>query len=390
MNKFHILWLDDDFYAQEIDDNNGKDLSAYSKNNNIRDMRLALTEAFEKGFIVDPVRNFQEFAGKIQSGVTYHAIVFDLLGLNPNDSTDDYVMPNAWEMVKDKSVAIYVCSNTPTLPGYLQRDVRFKFLEGRVFSKRNRNSLFEKIIEDLNNNLPYYNNHEYCLEALSKGYIIGDDEHKAMDSILKNYYELGIGYCPYNDMRKVLENLFRLLLKTGDVGLPKNSVPSDIMKAVCDVGKKNSGGTIPPEYSFAKCPQEIKNTIQYIWYISNYYSHSLEKHPDYLQINETAADYNTFIQKASYQAFFVAVKWYVSRRNRINEESSQELGEILEIEEKDIRYMYSGEYQIQINPQLSPVGVGDKIIVSRRTKNKGPYQDKFPYFVYQDKYSPLD
>ena len=125
MNKFHILWLDDDFYAQEIDDNNGKDLAAYSKNNNIRDMRLALAEAFEKGFIVDPVRNFQEFAEKIQSGVTYHAIVFDLLGLNPNDSTDDYVMPNAWEMVKDKSVAIYVCSNTTTLTGYLQRDVRF-------------------------------------------------------------------------------------------------------------------------------------------------------------------------------------------------------------------------------------------------------------------------
>ena len=131
MNKFHILWLDDDFYAQEIDDNDGRDLAAYSKNNNIRDMRLALTEASEKGFVVDPVRNFQEFSEKIQSGAAYHAIVFDLLGLNPNDSTDVYVMPNAWEMVKDKSIAIYVCSNTPTLPDYLQRDVRFDFLSKR-------------------------------------------------------------------------------------------------------------------------------------------------------------------------------------------------------------------------------------------------------------------
>lgn len=387
--KYHILWLDDDF-RELLDDNNGEDLSVYSQNANIRDMQSALLEAEEAGFVVDTARNFEEFASSINSGVKYHAIIFDLLGLNPDDPTDGYVMPNAWELVKAKRIATYVCSNTPTLPDFLKRDTRFsKLQDGRIFDKRHKKDLFVRISEDLDNKLNYYNGFEYCLEALSKGYIIGEDEHNAMDNIIKHFSEPELDYCPYNDIRKILENMFRQLLKIGDVKLPPNSKASDIMKAICDVGKNNNGVSIPPEYSFDKCPQEIKNTIQFIWYVSNYYSHSLEKNPNYLQINETVADYNIHIQSASYQAFFVSVKWYVGRRNKVYAKSSNRCGEVLTIEKMDIRYMYSGNYQIQINPNYPSLGVGDKIIVHSRTSNKGPFRNYYLFFVYQDKYSVI-
>ena len=385
-NNYHILWLDDDF-REPFDDKQGKDLSVYPKNARIREMQSAIKEATEAGFIVDTAQDFDEFSEKIQSGVVFHAVIFDLKELNPVDSTDNYGMPNAYELVKDKPLSFYVCSNTPDMPEFefLKRDSRFiNQFNGRIFDKRHRADLFQKITCDLNNRLHYYNTYSYCLEVLSKGYIIGDDEHKAMDNILMHFSEPEQDYCPYNDIRKILECLFRQMLKIKEVPSDGGSMdPVDIMKYICDCGKKG----IPPKYPFEKCPQEIKNTLQFLWYISNYYSHSLEKSPDYLQVNETAAEYNCFIQIATYQAFFVSMKWYASRRNIISEEQKELInGIVLTIEKTDIRYLYSGAYQIQINNNYPKIGEGDRIIVYARTYNTGPEKDLYKFFVYHNMY----
>lgn len=317
MAKYKVLWLDDDF--QPLIAN--PDEEQRMMNTSREALRRDAGKAADYDISVECIYDKDEFSAKIKSYQQYQAVIFDLKGLNLNDSTDNDVMVDAYEMVKDLPLSIYVYSGNP-------EDREFKLTLRKIKNKNNvfgkidgAKPLFRKIVADLDSELNFYSGHQECLSLFNEGYL-NTQNRMAMDEILKKWYEQDKCYAPYNNMRKILEDMLDTLVQAGIVqkGISKDSFECFNktmfnLTTACykkyDVTKKQEVIDYDnPLVPFSTCRREIKYILDYLCNITNRYSHFLENEPNYIRESETIQDYNILVQKSVYPAFFAAMKWF--------------------------------------------------------------------------------
>lgn len=320
--QYKILWLDDAFLPiipNSNDDENERREIFQS------DVKLATDYNID----VVGVSNYDSFLEKLKDSGQYQAVIFDLRGLDPDDSLNDYVMPEALEKVKDiPNILVYVYSANKNADKF---DIPLRAIrqKGNCFSKASGvELLYEKIISDLNTDLQYYKGREECLMLFNKSFLDPDNRIK-MDNIFR--YENEVDHIPYNDMRQILEDMLNQLVKIGDIKIREkedadtynrfNKRMEYITKS-CDYKRDSSGNIIKgtndkfvidfnkPLFPFEMCSREIKYVLSFLCDITNKYSHFLEINPKYLRKDETNMEYNTLIKKSVYIAFYISMKWY--------------------------------------------------------------------------------
>lgn len=324
---FKILWLDDDFLP--ITDTIETDLKEKRER-----LHKAISDANLFGFEVDAVPFFDEFQEKIKHYQQYQVVVLDLKGLDRNDSSNNRVFPEAQKAIQGLPLATYVYSGTRNDDSRLAFYLEDFEKNGGVIVSKNEDipTFFSRIKKDLEIKpfARYYKGHEYCMELISEGFLNSSDQILgAMNNILRDYHERDILSTPYNYMRIVLENMLNQLANNGEIKLALTPVESNkrfnerlsfIARYYHKKKDSNEYDFDNPVYPFAKCPLEIKIALRFIGDVANTWSHFIEEHPDYLQKGELSGEYNIHIQSAAYDAFFVALKWYLGRRRKMIEE----------------------------------------------------------------------
>lgn len=312
-NRFNVLWLDDDFQPPIENPDNEQE--------KINQTRMTLREdadlAADYNLVVECIYDKNVFYQKIKMYHQYQAVIFDLKGLDLNDSTEDSPMPEAYEEVKKLPLATYVYSGNPEDPVFKITLMDLK-KRGRVFGKLKDGpeKLFEKIYDDLSNSFNIYCGHKECL-ALFNEFILQGIETKAnMDNILSSYSKKGeLSPTIYNSIRKILEAMMDCLVDKGLIGTQMDTLNKKIDYLTDYYGKTTIKGKLVNDYNnplvpYSICPMEIKYTISFLGKMANYYSHFIDNHPRYMRENETTIEYNKIVQDAVYSAFFVTVKWF--------------------------------------------------------------------------------
>ena len=321
-----ILWLDDDFQA--ITETTSNDIKEKRER-----LHRALSDASLFGFEIDAVPFYDVFLEKINHYQQYQVVILDLKGLDRYDSSNNRVFPEAQRKIKDLPLSVYVYSGTrnddPRLDFYLEEFEK----NGGVIVSKNEDipTFFQRIKTDYEKNAfrRYYRGHEYCRDLISERFLDSSDQIlDAMNDIMKHYHERDILYAPYNKMRTVMENMLAQLASIGEITL--ESTPTESNKRFkdrlnyisrdCHINSKTQKPIFNNHiYPFSKCPPEIRIVLRFLGDITNDWRHYIEDHSDYLRKGELSAEYNGYIQSASYEAFLVIMRWYFALRSSFNE-----------------------------------------------------------------------
>lgn len=208
-----VLWLDDDFSPVNLNEDKGVQL----RKKNLQD---TAEDAEDYDIDYDPVLNLEEFVQKLETEEThYDAVVLDILGLNPDDSTDETIMYKAVEYIKGyHGLLCYVFSNnTDSHKGFLETH-----LAGCYFEKRHSADLYNKIKEDVNSNSYYYINKEYLRVSIQNGWIERTVVNSFLDALMKTYVNRDID-CPHgNNMRNVVVPMLERIVEEYEKKDPAN------------------------------------------------------------------------------------------------------------------------------------------------------------------------
>lgn len=317
MAKYKVLWLDDDFVPMIQTPSSPEDKQINLRRSTlIEDAQLAADYDLE----VSKASSYEQFEANKDAFGTFDAVILDLRGLDNKDSFNVRVTGAAKALVdKYPGLLEYVYSANIDDPAFEITIGPLKDL-GRCFSKAlGPQPLFEKIKEDLDSKLNFYKKHEECLSLLQEGYI--DSEHKpAMNALLEDYIQKKPEAAPYNNMRKIMENMLQKLEECGDIVISAGQKPSfnnrlDYITQLCEVHTDSTTGRKvidydKPLFPFEKCSREVKYVLSFLGDITNLYSHFLKDNPSYLRKNEVSLEYNMLLQQSVYPAFFLAMKWY--------------------------------------------------------------------------------
>lgn len=309
---YNVLWLDDDFIGPDY--SNGDDIVNVRREGFLDDVSQA--KKFE--MVIDPALNIDEFKKKFSSNPDkYQAVILDIMDLNPNDPNDESALAEALKLVEKTKVLIYVFSNNPDKPGHKDY-IKVHIPSDRVISKASNvgDSLYSKIVSDLNDEYFCFNGHKECLELLNKGYL---STRIQMEAILKNIED--DTYLPYNDMRHVLENMLDTLTQSGVI--PAQAVGADTYSTFnkkmdyvtkqCPSRNINGRNIVDwnnPYIPYCDCRHEIKWVLDFMGNITNRYSHYQNANPNFLLNGDLLSEYSNSIRKITYEAFFVSMKWY--------------------------------------------------------------------------------
>lgn len=198
-----VLWLDDDFASVTLNDDEGVQL----RKKNFQD---TAEDAFEYNIDYDPALDLKEFVQKLEEENHYDAVILDILGLNPEDSTDETIMYKAVEYIKGyHGLLCYVFSNNiESHKGFLETH-----LSGKYFEKRHSSDLFNKVKEDIDSNSSYFMGREYILESVQKGWIDRTIKNSFLDKLMKTYINHEIDTPHGNDMRNVVVPMLERIVK---------------------------------------------------------------------------------------------------------------------------------------------------------------------------------
>lgn len=208
-----VLWLDDDFAPVNLNEDKGVQL----RKKNLQD---TAEDAVDYDIDYDPVIDLKEFVQKLETEEThYDAVILDILGLNPDDSTDETIMYKAIEYIKGyHGLLCYVFSNnTDSHKGFLETH-----LPGCYFEKRHSAELYNKIKEDVNSNNYYYINKEYLRVSIQNGWIERTVVNSFLDALMKTYVNTDID-CPHgNNMRNVVVPMLERIVEEYEKKDPAN------------------------------------------------------------------------------------------------------------------------------------------------------------------------
>ncbi len=298
--------MDDDFVAPDYE--NGNEVIDTDRVNLWDDVNLAK----KYNLILDPAENYEEFERKFKDNPDkYQAVILDIMDLNPLDSSDETPMIKAVNLVKrhhGTMIFIY-SSNIDKQRAFLEVSLPKENVVNKIDPVE---TLYDKIVKALDNELHYFSNHQECLELFSKGYL---NTLTQMKAILKNYKD--ISYLPFNDMRQVLENMLETMVQAGVITATTGGDTcvtfNNRMKFLTtEVNKLPNGkpNWIDPKFPYKDCCHEIKWVLDFLGNISNRYSHYQKTHPDFLLSGQLLTEYSESIREITYGAFFVAMKWY--------------------------------------------------------------------------------
>ena len=308
MNKYRILWLDDDFLPLIQDPSSDQEDINKTRRTFLRDVNKASKYQID----VDGVPSLNPFLEKLKNN-HYQAVVFDLMGLDNQNIDNIYVIKEALDSISGHQLLAYVYSNNSNADIF---DITLKDIKdnGRCFDKGlGCKPLFEKIVADLKQDLNVYENHEECLLLLNH-HFISPELRPYMDDILKSYNQQKKGCVPLNSMRQILENMLQSLVDRGDI---KDSVHSfsDRIRYVAELCEKKKGKVDydSPLFPYSKCRAEVKLLLSFLGNMTQEGSHFMtnkKQDPEYLLPGEALQDFNRPIVECAYLAFFVVMKWF--------------------------------------------------------------------------------
>ena len=158
MAKYKVLWLDDDFVPMIQTPSSPEDKQINLRRSTlIEDAQLAADYDLE----VSKASSYEQFEANKDAFGTFDAVILDLRGLDNKDSFNVRVTGAAKALVdKYPGLLEYVYSANIEDPAFEITIGPLKDL-GRCFSKAlGPQPLFERIKEDLDSKLNYYNGHE--------------------------------------------------------------------------------------------------------------------------------------------------------------------------------------------------------------------------------------
>lgn len=308
MSKYKILWLDD-FFAP-LTSNFDKEFL-----NKCANFQEEIAQAkLDYDLEIDSIWDINQFPDYVQNIKQYQAVVFDLRGLNPDDSTDLMPMPSAYNQIKDKGVLAYVYSaNTNDAKFSITLDQLKK--EGRCFSKGGADFetgrtalevLLDKVVADLGSSLNFYEGHEECLNIFKNGWL-DSDSRPDMDSILSIHHDRNYLDLPAGKMRKIMEMIAHKLIEV-------NVLPSDTQTKIkqwtrcfCNSYNRSSDGDTPWDYNSPSIPYGLCGRDVRV--MMNHLANALDENNHYFKTisNERIRQY---IWSSVYDAFFVVIWWF--------------------------------------------------------------------------------
>lgn len=326
-NKYKLLWLDDDFAEADA-------FQTKTENENRLIFQEDVEAASDWGFDVMGVKNLEEFKKEMANIGTYQAVVFDLRGMMAEESPDEYVAHDAIDILeRTHKLPMYIYSGNTNMPqheGMLRKFIK----EGRVFNKSNGvDALYDKIEADLDDSLNFYEDHRECLQLFQRGFLDDMENRLVMDEIMRRHKEKDSTYSPYNAMRHILEDmLIKLSSKSDFIGLrriegnlkellPFNRAVNYIsrgypLKPGATKEDKDSRDYNNPYIPFSVMRQDVKYVLSFLEDMTNSFSHYLDKNEGFLAKDESVRLYNGLMQSATYDAFFIVMRWYYNYMSR--------------------------------------------------------------------------
>lgn len=296
--KYRILWLDDDFEPVET----AVDQDEINRRQSFQD---DVEYAAEYGIEVVPACNYESFSQKLQEIESYHAVVFDLKGMEMNSEVTDKVITRAYDLVKGTLPCFVYSANSNSEKFELSIDEIVE--KDRAFNKAlGVQKLYSKIIEVLDANLHYYERHKECLQVFNKGFLSVSFNKSKMDELLRKYEEKDVSYSPYNNMRQILEDMFSQLVTVGLIDSSRTRF-NERLKYLAKEYELTDGKPDfnRPKVTHSVCPLEVKNIFYYLCDMTNSYSH-------FDKTYNSQHEFKQLIQESVYSSFFVAVKWFYS------------------------------------------------------------------------------
>ncbi len=326
--KYKILWLDDDFAEQDafIGKDENESRSIFHDDVNL---------SSEWGFDIVGVKNLEEFKSELSRVGAYQAVILDLRGMTSEGEVDEYVAHDALELLEEtKKLPVYVYSANTNMPyheGFLRKIKK----AGRAFRKSDGvEVMYDRILSDLDDNLHFYEDHRECLKLFQNGFLDATKNRSVMDEIMRHHKEKDLEYSPYNPMRQILEDMLENLKKVKIfIGLTKikgnlkevqtfNSAIKHITRDCHLKEGKKEGDRDAYDYLRPLIPlnimrQDVKYTLSFLSDMANNFSHYIKEHPGFITTDESIRMYNALMQEATYDSFFIVMRWYYAFMSHI-------------------------------------------------------------------------
>jgi len=218
MKKFKILWLDD-FFGPITD---VMDEDTRKSHNNFQDKVNELVEDYpDIEFVtIYSINQFFDITDLHQ----YQAIIFDLRGLNPEDSQDTLPIHQALEIIGNKDILTYIFSAN-TDAGEYTNDINKIRQLGRCFSKNDSDKeynlssyecLMRKVYQELTDSMYLFEGKEECLRIFNNNWVDSSEETLGwMKNILNTWDKKEVHILPADDMRKICEMIAKKLIGIG-------------------------------------------------------------------------------------------------------------------------------------------------------------------------------
>lgn len=309
-SRYNILWFDDDFMPVKQPEDPG-----YNETVNAR--RIAFHKevgaAPRYGLNVTGVYNLEQFTSAVAKIETYQAVIFDLRGLDADDVFNDDVVDDAMEMIsKFKDLLVYVYSANESDSSFRATVKKIREKGNCFYKGKEIREIYEKILNDLDSNLHYYQKHSECLDLINNGFL-GTNVRSVMDRILSR--ECDETYIPYNDMRKILEEMITHLRDVDCFHLPVGKTNhcvkhiTEYFERVEKDGKKETDYS-KPLVPYEICSVQIKKILSSLWDIVNVDSHNDNIDYKYLLEGESNIVYLSMQKQMVYMSFYIIMKWY--------------------------------------------------------------------------------
>lgn len=319
MNKYKILWIDDLFAP----------LTGNFEEESLRkcaNFQQEIAQAkIDYPIEIDSIWDINQFPNYVPNIKQYQAVIFDLRGLNPDDSKDVLPMPKAFRQITDSGVLIYVfSSNIGDRDFNSSTELEELKQSGRCFSRikgdfdNNRTAmqvLLDKIVADLESSLNFYEGHEDCLNIFNEGWL-DSAKRSSMDSILSIYYDRNYENLPADDMRIIMEMIAHKLIEIKFLAADTQTKIKQWTKELsrCNPYReadgnivKESNGKVKPNYDdpiihFALCGKDVRVMMAHL-------ALALDQENHYFKaISDNGV--RQHIWSSVYDAFFVVIWWF--------------------------------------------------------------------------------
>ena len=293
MRKIQILWVDDKF--QDSNDTFTKRVKEDIDESQDQYNRID----------VDMVSNRQDFLKFLATAdKKYAAIILDAETADSNNDSPDIKTFDLHLRPVDKlnyNVMKYVYSSYPDQVKQMAIEYGFVIKDKTDVEPYD---LLVEIKDSIESEFPVV---PELIMSLREGFISASNE-KYMRRIIQSYYD--VSETPLEDMRYILENIFKHLISLRLINLKALSDPNSLK---VQVDYLVYGGTIDGTKNYIPywvCPMEVRYAIQCLEPCTQLYHHDYDKMYQRMDSSIFTSQYEQFFKEMAYNAFFITMRWY--------------------------------------------------------------------------------